>query len=392
MNKTSLLAATALLAVACGATPEIRVNNQEIKVGDGLYALFETSRGDILVQLEMEKAPITVANFVALAEGNHPKAPSKKGVPFYDGLIFHRVIPQFMIQGGDPDGQGSGGPGYQFADEFHPSLRHSVPGILSMANSGPGTNGSQFFITEAATTWLNDRHSIFGKVVSGMEKVTEIANAERDPRDMPKTPITMNVKIIRQGKAAKDFDAPKVFTEGLAGAEAKAAQTAADAAAKGALRAAEFTWFSNGTVNSAEFEKKYAEWLSKAETRAEGLKVLVVTEGEGEPMVDGDQALVHYAGYLNSGKPFDASVKEVALVWGQYNPQREPYQGFPVTCGNRGQVIKGWQQGLIGLKKGSHAKLIIPPALGYGAAGAGDVIPPNATLVFDVWIEDIKKK
>ena len=391
MIKPSLLAASARLAVACGATPDIRVNNQDIKVGDGLYALFETSKGDILIQLEMEKAPITVANFVALAEGNHPKVTVKKGEPFFDGLIFHRVIPQFMIQGGDPDGRGTGGPGYQFPDEFHPSLRHNGPGILSMANSGPGTNGSQFFITEVATNWLDDRHSIFGKVIAGLEKVTEIANAERDPRDVPKTPITMNVKIIRQGKAAKDFNAPKVFTEGLAGAEAKAAKEASEAAAKGAARAAEFTWFTNETVNSAEFEKKYAEWVSKAENRAEGLKVLVVTEGEGEPMADGDQALVHYAGYLNSGKPFDTSVKEVAKAWGQYNPQREPYQGFPVTCGNQGRVIKGWQQGLIGLKKGSHAKLIIPPALGYGEAGAGGVIPPNATLVFDVWIEEVLK-
>ena len=391
MIKPSLLAASALLAVACGATPDIRVNNQEIKVGDGLYALFETSKGDILIQLEMEKAPITVANFVALAEGNHPKVTVKKGEPFFDGLIFHRVIPQFMIQGGDPDGRGTGGPGYQFSDEFHPSLRHNGPGILSMANSGPGTNGSQFFITEVATNWFDDRHSIFGKVIAGLEKVTEIANAERDPRDVPKTPITMNVKIIRQGKAAKEFDAPKVFTEGLAGAEAKAAKEAAEAEAKGAARAAEFTWFTNGTVNSAEFEKKYAEWVAKAENRAEGLKVLVVTEGQGEPMADGDQALVHYAGYLNSGKPFDTSVKEVAKAWGQYNPQREPYQGLPVTCGNQGRVIKGWQQGLIGLKKGSHAKLIIPPALGYGEAGAGGVIPPNATLVFDVWIEEVLK-
>ena len=391
MIKPSLLAASALLAVACGATPDIRVNNQEIKVGDGLYALFETSKGDILIQLEMEKAPITVANFVALAEGNHPKVTVKKGEPFFDRLIFHRVIPQFMIQGGDPDGRGTGGPGYQFSDEFHPSLRHNGPGILSMANSGPGTNGSQFFITEVATNWLDDRHSIFGKVIAGLEKVTEIANAERDPRDVPKTPITMNVKIIRQGKAAKEFDAPKVFTEGLAGAEAKAAKEAAEAEAKGAARAAEFTWFTNGTVNSAEFEKKYAEWVAKAENRAEGLKVLVVTEGQGEPMADGDQALVHYAGYLNSGKPFDTSVKEVAKALGQYNPQREPYQGLPVTCGNQGRVIKGWQQGLIGLKKGSHAKLIIPPALGYCEAGAGGVIPPNATLVFDVWIEEVLK-
>jgi peptidyl-prolyl cis-trans isomerase A (cyclophilin A) len=169
----------------------------------GTYAIFETSQGNIVVKLLDKEAPKTVENFVGLAEGSkeftNEKTGKKEKRPFYDGLIFHRVIPDFMIQGGCPHGSGMGGPGYKFADEFHPSLKHGKPGKLSMANSGPNTNGSQFFITVAPTPWLDNRHTIFGEVVEGQDVANKISTLPRDRSDRPNTPVTINhVRIERQ--------------------------------------------------------------------------------------------------------------------------------------------------------------------------------------------------
>ncbi len=168
---------------------------------DGLYARINTNRGDILLQLEMEKAPTTTANFVSLAEGKMPNTFKEKGTPYYDGMVFHRVLSNFMIQGGDPLANGLGGPGYKFKDEFNPELRHNRSGILSMANGGPGTNGSQFFITHVPTDWLDDRHSVFGKVVQGQNVVNAIHQGD----------TIRTVEILRKGSAARNFDAMAVF-------------------------------------------------------------------------------------------------------------------------------------------------------------------------------------
>lgn len=184
------------------------------KLEDGIYAKMITPSGEILIKLFYDKVPMTVANFVALAEGKQPNTAKPVGTPYFDGLVFHRVISlangdkqDFMIQGGCPQGTGMGDPGYKFKDEFHPDLKHE-PGVLSMANAGPGTNGSQFFITIVETPWLNNKHSVFGKVIKGKEIVDKIKKGES----------LTKVQILRVGKTAKKWDAAKVFKE-LSGVE-----------------------------------------------------------------------------------------------------------------------------------------------------------------------------
>ncbi|MEH1008530.1 MULTISPECIES: peptidylprolyl isomerase [unclassified Winogradskyella] len=308
---------------------------------DGLYAKFNTSKGVILVNLEFEKTPGTVGNFVALAEGNLENSVKPQGTPYYDGLKFHRVIPDFMIQGGCPQGTGTGHPGYKFDDEFHPDLRHSGPGVLAMANSGPGTNGSQFYITHIATDWLDNKHTVFGNVVEGQDVVDSVAQGD----------IIESLEIIRQGEAAEKFNAIEAFRT-FEGSREKRIAAEREAA-------------------RAELDKLAAGF---DETES-GLRYQIIQKGEGKKAEKGNTVSVHYKGQLADGTVFDSSYK------------RNSPLDFQVGVG---QVIPGWDEGICLLNVGDKARLVIPSDLGYGAAGAGGVIPPNATLVFDVELMDVK--
>jgi peptidyl-prolyl cis-trans isomerase A (cyclophilin A) len=344
MNRTHRLCLAAVLAafVLPGAFAQVKPATQEalLKAGDGVYAVLSTKKGDIALALEYQKTPLTVTNFVALAEG------TMTGKPFYDGLKFHRVIANFMIQGGDPQGTGSGGPGYQFADEIDPSLRFSGPGVLAMANAGAGTNGSQFFITHVKTDWLNDKHSIFGHVVAGQDVVNAIAQGDTIDK----------VTIVRQGKDAQGFQPTKATFQALQASikEKAAAQAKAQA---------------------AEAEKKLGTLTEGMTKTPSGLFYKVIKTGMGSKPKKGQTILAHYEGRLVDGKVFDSSYA-----------RKQAFE-FPVGVG---QVIAGWDEALLDMKAGEKRTLVLPPSLGYGAQGAGGVIPPNAWLVFDVELVTLK--
>lgn len=346
--------------LSCNSQNQVVVNGENVELENGLYALFSTTQGDILVELEYEKVPMTVGNFVALAEGSMPNESKADGEPFYNGTIFHRVIPDFMIQGGDPMGTGMGGPGYKFPDEFHETLKHDGPGVLSMANSGPNTNGSQFFITHIATPHLDNRHSVFGKVVQGQEIVTAIAAVQRDQRDRPSTDVVLeDLSIIRKGQIAESFDAMEAFNKGKEAFEAEKRAKEEDA------------------------KKKIEELMKGAEVTASGLGYIITERGTGPKPEIGQKVKVNYAGYLVDGSIFDTSIQSLAEKEGIYNPAR-PYKPLEMPYGPQAPVIEGWKEGIQLLSIGDKARLIIPPHLGYGPQGAGGVIPPNATLIFDV--------
>lgn len=320
--------------------------NGQPQLADGLYAQMTTNKGTILLQLNYKEAPLTVCNFVGLAEGTISNTAKPAGTPFYDGLKFHRVIANFMIQGGDPQGNGSGGPGYQFADEFVKSLRHSGPGILSMANSGPATNGSQFFITHTATPWLDDRHTVFGHVVSGIEVVNAIAQDDKIEK----------LTIIRIGKDAKAFKSDDATFKNMQAADIAKAEAAIKLLAEGFE-----TWVKTNYPN--------------AKKTASGLWYVVEKEGTGAQAVSGKNVSVHYAGTLDNGTEFDNSYK----------------RGQPIEFKlGVGEVIPGWDEGIALMSVGAKYKLIIPSKLGYGKQGAGGVIPPNATLIFETELMDVK--
>jgi peptidyl-prolyl cis-trans isomerase A (cyclophilin A) len=308
---------------------------------NGIYAKFNTTKGSILVKLAHDLTPGTVGNFVGLAEGNLENKIKPQGNKFYDGLKFHRVIPDFMIQGGCPQGTGTGGPGYKFDDEFHPSLKHDRPGVLAMANSGPGTNGSQFYITHVPTSWLDGKHTVFGHVVEGQDIVDAIAQGDE----------LTSIEIVRVGEEAEKWNAIEAFIT------FKGERNKRDAAMKAEAEAA---------------IEKLAAGFEKTES---GLRYQFIQRGDGKKAENGKTVAVHYEGSLDNGKVFDSSY-----------PRKKPIE-FRL---GQGQVIEGWDEGIALLKVGDKARFVIPSHLGYGPSGAGGVIPPNANLIFDVELMDVK--
>lgn len=308
---------------------------------NGIYAKFNTPKGSILVKLTHDKTPGTVGNFVGLAEGNLENDAKPQGKPYYNGLKFHRVIPDFMIQGGCPQGTGVGGPGYQFDDEFHSELKHDKPGVLSMANAGPGTNGSQFFITHVETSWLDNKHTVFGHVVEGQDVVDAVAQGD----------VIESLEIVRVGDEAKNWNAIEAFRTFEGSREKRLAEA---------------------QQRAEEEMEKLAAGFDKTDS---GLRYKIIQKGSGKKAEKGKTVSVHYTGSLDNGQVFDSSYK-----------RKEPID-FPLGMGH---VISGWDEGIALLQVGDKARFVIPSHLGYGSRGAGGVIPPDATLIFDVELMDVK--
>ena len=325
---------------------------------DGLYAEIETNKGSIIVELDYKKAPITVANFITLAEGKNEFITDEKlkNKPFFDGLKFHRVIEDFMIQTGDPLGTGSGDTGYKFKDEFT-DLKFDKAGVLAMANNGPGTNSSQFFITHVETPWLDGKHTIFGHVV---EKGQEVVNQIKQDDNI------VSVSIIRNGDAAKKFDAVKTFHD----------------------------YFSEIAKEKSKYsavqKEKVAYYTSlkpKATKSSTGLEYVITEKGTGKKPATGSQLYIHYAGFLEDGTLFDSSLEEVNKTFGKLDPARaeaKGYQPIPFQAGRKDGMIPGFIEGIEKLSFGDKAVLFIPSHLAYGQTGAGGVIPPNANIIFEV--------
>lgn len=367
MKFIKLFTLVLILAVSCKPAAYTHLE-------DGMYANMHTNKGDILLKLEFEKTPITVANFVSLAEGtNNFVVDSLKGKAYYNGIKFHRVIPDFMIQGGDPTGTGSGSPGYKFEDEFPKDsegkllLKHNKAGILSMANSGPTTNGSQFFITHKETSWLDGKHTVFGEVIDGLQVVDSIV----------KDDYITEVEIVKIGKAARKFKADDTFNSYFE-------QLGAKQAAK------------EKRINKllAETKAKFNENAKNAIELPSGLKYVITETKNGVKPRTGANVKVACAGYFSNGKLFWTTWKELAEAYEMYDHRQDSagqYAPFPTVYSNEARLIPGFKEGIQQMKIGDKGLFYIPSHLGYGAAGSGGVIPPNADLVFEIeLVEEIQ--
>jgi peptidyl-prolyl cis-trans isomerase A (cyclophilin A) len=357
MKKTILLATSLLLAFGCSTSKS--------GLDKGLYADIQTNKGNILIALTYDKTPNTVANFVSLAEGTNNQVDSiYRGKPYYNGIVFHRVIPDFMIQGGDPTGTGQGGPGYKFEDEFVEELKHDGAGVLSMANAGPNTNGSQFFITHKETPWLDGKHSVFGRVVTGQNVVDSIQQND----------TILAVDIIRKGSDAKKFKADKVFDAYFDGIEER--------------KAARIAKLEKVKTDKAA---ALAQLKEEATTTKSGLSYVITNKTDGAAVVPGVTALTHYAVYFEDGKLLDTSMAAVAKAYDQYDSRRDNGGGYsPIEARVDPEValIEGFKEGLSLLKEGEKATLYLPSDIAYGEGNA--VIPPNTTLVFEVEIVEVR--
>lgn len=341
---------------------------------DGLYADLQTDRGDILLKLEYEITPITVANFVSLAEGTNPYVDEQfKDKRFYDGLKFHRIVDDFIIQGGDYRGNGTGDPGYKFEDEFtmdengNLALSHDGPGVLSMANSGPDSNGSQFFITHKETKFLDGVHTVFGHVVFGQEVVDS----------MKQDDVIQKVEIIRIGKQAKSFDASAEFIAYFDQIEARQ-KLAQEARQKQKEALVQFV-----KDNEAD-----------AKVLTSGLRIISLEEGSGVKPVAGSKVNVYYAGFFTTGDLFDSNIKELAKAYDKYDRRRDQMGGYkpmPTDYSPDAALIAGFKEGLQNMNYGDKVLILVPSHLGYGEQGSRGVIPPNADMWFQLEIVDDNK-
>ncbi len=378
MNKKIAMIIAALSLISLGSFAQ---KKQKVKLtkadqdflktaADGIYAKFETSKGTIYAFLEHQKTPLTVSNFVGLAEGTNTNTAKPAGTPYFDGLIFHRLIPGFMIQGGCPLKNGSGDPGYSFGDELDASgdlaKNGYKRGVLAMANRGPNTNGSQFFMMHKDYN-LPFSYAIFGHIVQGIEVVDSIANLPRNPSDRPldESKATINkVTILRKGKEAEAFDAKKTFETELAGYAAKQAERDAAAKAKAEIEA---------QAKAKADEAALVELSRGFQKTASGLMYKIEAPGAGEKPTASNTVKVHYEGKFLDGKVFDSSIQ-----------RGQPIE-FPLSG-----VIKGWTEGMQLVARGGKIQLLIPPALGYGEQGYPGAIPPNSWLQFYVELIDFK--
>jgi cyclophilin family peptidyl-prolyl cis-trans isomerase len=352
-----------LIATSCKTT-------KYTDLSDGLYADIETTKGDILLKLYYETVPRTTANFISLAEGTNTYVSEKfKGKPFYDGLTFHRVVANFMIQGGDPNGNGTGGPGYKFENE-HPKKLDSTDmyvfdkaGVLAMANAGRDSNGSQFFITHNEYSSIDGGYTIFGQLEKGQNVVDSIAIGDK----------INAVNIIRVGKEAKLFNATKIFDDYFAKLEA-VAKLKQEVMAKA----------------KADFLKRVDESKENANELPSGLKMLITEKGSGIKPQTGTSVRINCSGYFTDGNLFYSTHKEVNEIFGKYDQRAEDigaYNPFTMPYSMEATLVPGFKEGMLNMEFGDKALLFIPSHLGYGPERKGP-IPPNTDLIFEIELVD----